>query len=240
MEAPQPDRPATRLVLLMLIAAVLAGCNNWGWTKKPALLRREGPYRVDLDFRGVRTMSDGADELARIRTAVESGGGVIVGEQRLAEPRSITGGQVRDIRLLVEVPDLGRLASIDQRLFALESERRGNTITSFAVDGVGLRYISPYLGGRVEKVYIGEASPGATIRLHSNNGTDVQTIPVRNSGGRGVYRVPIEMQARQRYLYLSIEIGSPSVTRFQRIDIATQVQQDLSRDEFQRLVSTEP
>lgn len=208
--------------LALVLASVLSGCESGS---------RLARVEVVYSFENVR-QTPSVDEWAKIREILNRySTGPVAGD--IVSTRSNAGTSVSNYKAVATLPNLRVIDKIQAELEDLAEERIAGTRIEFTLASLAATYRSNTVSAGVQVNVGGLAAPGAIIRVYSQPGAPaMETVASR----RGAWTTPLNVIPDTRWVYGSSSDPSKVLpTRYFRINVATQQQDDLTKAEFEKL-----
>lgn len=215
----------TRLVVSLPFAAaglLLAGCAS-----TPRARSVEATYRFDGVRRGT-----GFDEWPAIRGVLERHSATPIRESR-ERPKAIGSAELSTYTVQVTLPNMAEADAINTELDDLASQRLGGSRVEFGLTETLFRFRSNAVAAAVNLYVSGFATEGCTVRLFP----DPEADPIIVRAGRaGMWNTKLPSAPVDGWLYgLSEDPAGKLRTRYFRVNVSTQRQEQVEEAEFQRM-----
>ncbi len=210
------------LAVALLVTPCLSACST------PILAPRE-PRPVDVLYRfdNVRR-SAGLDEWTFIRDILQAHASGALAVQASNE-RKYDRVEMRDYSARLVLHDAADIRQIEDQLDRLSVEQIAGERTQFALVGANLHFRSNYITAALDIVLRGNSTPGATVKIYLDPGSDPVIVKANQYGA---WAKQIKIPPDRRYVYGSSEDAASGLKRYFRIDAHTQQQEPLSEEQF--------
>lgn len=215
-----PTRPRFSLSAWSLVAAAcVAGCSSTPSAQ---------PVEVTYRFEGVRA-GGGLDDWKAVREVLAERSQTPIREDRRRRA-SVSGIELSDISATVTLPSFAAADEVQQEIAAMAAS--DGTPVDFALVNAAVNYRGNAVAAGVEVFVAGFAPRGFRVRLFPTEQGDPMTV---TAGRNGLWNARLAVSPADGWLYgLSEDPDGKVRTRYFRINVANQKQEDVAPDEFVR------
>jgi hypothetical protein len=206
---------------LSVVFAVLTGCES-----QSSLRNVDVMYTFD----NVRK-SDQVDDWAEIRAVLSQHANAIKPESRSVAQSA--GTEIRQYRAVVNVPNLRAVDQIQRGLEELSTRSGSGRRPAFSLARLDAGYASNAITGGTQTTVSGFVTPGYSVLVYPFEGGEPTRV-VASSGGKWTATLLAVPQSGWVYAEAVDPAGRIPTTYF-RVNVSTQQQQIVGREEFEKL-----
>ncbi|MGB0714919.1 MAG: hypothetical protein ACPGXK_03520 [Phycisphaerae bacterium] len=193
------------------------------------------PVRVSYRFDNVRADAS-IDEWKQLRRVLmtHAAGNKVEDRAVVGSERTVGGTIVRQYLADLTVANLDDLKAIDRDIRALSKQKfnGGERVEfEFLHASANLAYASSFIMTGLDIILRGVTSPGAQVTIYLHDGSKRRPDVSRY----GKWSLPVKVRPNHRYFYGYATGKESRVTKYFRIDIFSQEQEDVTADRFEGL-----